>query len=213
MSRTRDLLRLAAADRRRIGLYLLGGWAMFALIFIIAMNDLGCASCPEETVDRFLGMKVLHFCLLYAMAPWVIFILGVHQNTGVMVNLPLSRRQINQSLLLSGGILFLCCLPAWAFLVWQLPINGIPIHPWMFVFSAFGLLLYQLYGMLVNVFWRAAVPGIFPFLIFPPHSHETFKEVFETMTTPWPSVILLVLVLLAIPRVLARPLPRNVRCS
>ena len=93
MVRTRDLLHLAGADRARIGYYMLGGWAMFFLIFVIAMNDVGCESCPETEVGPFLGMKILNFCLLYAMAPWVIFILGVPHNSGVLTSLPLSRQQ------------------------------------------------------------------------------------------------------------------------
>ncbi len=212
MAGTTELLHMIGADWRRVVYYLIGGWAMFAVIAVIALYDLGCKDCPELAVDRFVGLKLLLLLLFYAMAPWVIFTLGVTHNTALRFVLPLSRRQINESMLLNGITVFLCCLPAWLLLAWLLPRHGIQLHGWMFVFTGLALIAYQMYSMRVNVFWRALVPAIFPLLIFPPHSHETFRRPLEMVTTPWPSLVMIILILLWMPSVLAARVRLQDRC-
>ena len=67
------------ADWRRLAGWLAGGWAIFALVLLLALVDLGCRGCPAGTVDRFTAMKVLLFCLVYAMAPWVFSVHVLHR--------------------------------------------------------------------------------------------------------------------------------------
>ena len=54
MAGTTDLLALVRADWRRLLGWLLGGWAVFALVLMLALAYLGCRGCPAGTVDRFL---------------------------------------------------------------------------------------------------------------------------------------------------------------
>lgn len=212
MAGTTTLLRFATADWRRVAIYFVAGWALFALVLVIALNDLGCKECELGSVEYFVGLKMLFYLLLYAMDPWVIFSLNVSLNTGLRFTLPLSRAQINRSMLLHGLVVFLCSLPAWGLLAWLLPHYGIALQPWMFVFAALGLLLYQMLCMRVNVFWRAIVPGMYPLLFLPPHEHELFRGFLEAMTTPWPSVLLLALIAAGTPFVLRAPVRSQDRC-
>ena len=54
MARTVDLLALIGADWRRLVGWLLGGWAVFAIVLMLALGYLGCRGCPPGTVDRFI---------------------------------------------------------------------------------------------------------------------------------------------------------------
>ena len=140
-------------------------------------------------------LHAVFLLLFYGIGPWTIFCLGVTHNAQFLLALPLRRSQINQSMILNGAIMFLCSTPSWVVLAIVLPANGIALHPWMFVFAVLAMALYQLYCMRVGVLWRAAVPAVFPFLVFPPHSHETFRGALEAVTTPWPSLLVVVLIL------------------
>ena len=111
MARTTDLLALILADWRRLGAWLLGGWAVFAVVLLLALADLGCRGCPPGTVERFTALKVLLFCLVYAMAPWVFSVHAVQHGTGMLRALPLARRDLNRFMILRGVILGLACLP------------------------------------------------------------------------------------------------------
>ena len=69
------------------------------------------------------------------------------------------------------------------------------MQPWMFVFATLTLMAYQLYSVRVHVLWRAIVPAVFPFLVFPPHRHETFRAALEAASTPWPSIVMALVIL------------------
>ena len=131
MARTIDLLALIRADWRRLGAWLLGGWTIFVLVMSLALVDLGCRGCPPGTVAPFTAMKVLLFCLVYAMAPWVFSVQSGQHGIGMLAGLPLARRDINRFVLLRGFVLGIVCLPAWGFLLWVLPRFGMAIHPWL----------------------------------------------------------------------------------
>jgi hypothetical protein len=208
MARTTDLLALIWADRRRLAAWLAGGWTVFALVMLLALTDLGCRGCPPGTVARFTTIKVLLFCLVYSMSPWAFSVHVVHLGTDILAGLPLSCRDINRFLLLRGLVLGLACLPVWGLILWVLPRFGFAIHPWLLGSVGLGLLAYQLFGMVTGTFVRVAVAAIFPFLVFPPHTHQLLRRPLEFAATPWAVVLMAVLIMLALPRVMSRPLPR-----
>jgi hypothetical protein len=204
MARTTDLLALIRADWRRLIKWLLGGWAVFALVLLLALVDLGCRGCPPGTVAAFTGIKVQLFSLVYAMAPWVFSVHVVHHGTEVLLGLPLSHRDINRFEFLRGIVLGVLCLPMWGLVLWILPRYGFMVHPWLVVFTALGLLAYQLFGMVVGLFWRVAVTAVFPFLVFPPHTHRLLGGPLEFATTPWAPTFLALALLGFMPWVLAK---------
>ena len=61
--------------------WLAGGCSIFALVLRLAVVELGCRGCPAGNVERFTAMKVLLFCLVYAMAPWVFSVHVLHRGT------------------------------------------------------------------------------------------------------------------------------------
>jgi hypothetical protein len=63
--------------------------------------------------------------------------------------------------------------------------------------------------MLTNQVVRVAVTAVFPIVIFPPHTHRLLAGPLEFAGTPWAAAIMAVLIALALPRVLDRPLPRD----
>jgi hypothetical protein len=211
VARTTDLMALVAADWRRLALWLLGGWSVFGLVLLLAMVDLGCRGCPPGTVSLFTTQKVVLFCLVYALSPWVFSVHAVHHGIGMLTGLPLSQRDINRFILVRGLVLGLLCLPAWAFVLWLLPGFGFTIPPWLAVSSLLGVLAYQLLGMVTGQVVRVAVAAVFPLLIFPPHSPRVLAGPLNFAATPWAAVLLAVLIALAVPRVLAHPLPRAER--
>jgi len=207
MARTIDLLALIRADWRRLGAWLLGGWTIFVLVMSLALVDLGCRGCPPGTVAPFTAMKVLLFCLVYAMAPWVFSVQSGQHGIGMLAGLPLARRDINRFVLLRGFVLGIVCLPAWGFLLWVLPRFGMAIHPWLVATTALAMVAYQVFGMVTKQFVRLAVVAVFPLVIFPPHTHRWLAGPLAFANTPWAAVLLGVAIAVALPRVLARPLP------
>ena len=211
MTRTIDLIALVRADWRRLAAWLLGGWLVFTVVLLLALVDLGCLDCPDRSVDRFTGLKVLLFCLVYAMAPWVFSVQALHHGTDVLRHMPLSHRDINRFMLLRGLMLGLACLPMWGLVLWVLPRFGFPVHPWLVVFAGLTVLAYQLIGMVAGKFVAVAVAAVFPILIFPPHNHRLLSGPLEFATTPWAAAILVLVIVTALPRVLSRPLPHSWR--
>ena len=207
MAGTADLFALIRADWRRLVAWLLGGWSIFALVLLMALGYLGCQGCPPGTVSRFLSMKVLLFCLVYAMGPWVFSVHDVHHGTELLARMPLSRRDINRFMLLRGILLGLACLPMWVLVFRVLPLFGMAIHPWMAVSAGLGVLAYQLFGMMANLFVRVAVFALFPLLIFPPYGPGLLAGPLNFANSPVSAVLLAVLITVALPRVLNRPLP------
>lgn len=208
MARTNDLLALIRADWRRLLGWLLGGWAIFTLVFLLALVDLGCRGCPPGTLPRFTAQKVLLFCLFYGMSPWVFSVHSVHLGTDILAGLPVTRREINGFMVLRGLVLGLCCLPVWGLVFWLLPRYGMQVHPWLAVFAGLSILAYQLFGMVTRTFTRVAVVAVFPLLIFPPHTHRLLAWPLNLASTPWPSLVLAAAILISLPVVLARPLPQ-----
>lgn len=208
-----DLLALVAADRRRLVAWLAGGWTVFAVVLSLALVDLGCHGCPPGVVDPFTAQKVLMFCLVYAMAPWLLSVHVLDQSTELLAALPLTTREINHFVVLRGGLLGLACLPLWGLVLWLLPRFGFLVHPWLVSFVALGVLAYQLFGLITGVFWRVAVAAVFPLIIFPPHTYRLLAGPLHTATTPWPSLALLLMILAAWPWVMRRARPRKGRSS
>jgi len=211
VTRTTDLLALIRADWRRLVAWLVGGWSLFALVLLLALAYLGCRGCPPGTVAPFTAMKVSLFCLVYAMAPWVFSVHSVHHGTGLLAGLPLAHRDINRFMLLRGLVLGLACLPMWVIVLRELPRFGMAVPPWLVVFTALGLLAYQLFGMVTGRFVRIAVAAVFPFLVFPPGAYRLLAAPLRIASTPWAAAILAVAIFAALPRVLARPLPQGER--
>ena len=151
MAGTTDILVLILADWRRLAAWLLGGWSIFALVLLMAVGYLGCHGCPPGTVSRFLSMKAHLFCLVYAMGPWAFSVHAVHRGTGLLAQLPLSRRDINRFMLFRGILLGVACLPMWLLVFRVLARFGMTAHPMLAVVVGLGLLAYQLFGMLTKV--------------------------------------------------------------
>lgn len=211
MAGTTDLLALVRADWRRLVSWLLGGWAVFALVLLLALVDLGCRGCPPGTVAAFTATKVALFCLVYGMAPWVFSVHSLHHGVPQLIGLPLSRRDVNRFVLLRGIVLGLACLPVWALLLWILPRYGFGVEPWLVVTAALSVFAYQLLGMCTGTFVRVTVAAVFPLIIFPPHSHRLLAGPLAFACTPWAAAILIVGIAVALPHVLNRPLPRAAR--
>ena len=211
MTRTIDLLALIRADWRRLAGWLLGGWSLFALVLLLALVDLGCRGCPAGAVARFTAMKVMLFCLVYAMSPWVISVYAVHHGTELLAGLPLTHRDINRFILLRGLVLGLACLPLWGLVLWLLPRFGMLIEPWLVVFAALGILAYQLFGMVTGQLVRVTVAAVFPLVIFPPHTYRLLAGPLRLAGTPWAAAVLALAIVLVLPWVLARPLPHTAR--
>jgi hypothetical protein len=213
MARCIDRLRLIPADGRRILLYLLAGWAMFAIIFTVALVDLGDECCFEDPGRASFITKVLLICLSYAQAPLVVYVLNMHHRVPLLINLPVSRWQINQHLLFNGVLLYACGLPLWGLIVWRLGKIGFPINIWPLVVTTLGLLAYLLHGMRVRPLWRAVVPAVYPLIVFPLHSENWIRGPLAAASSPWLALTMAVPILLAVPWILRRPIPDWARGS
>jgi hypothetical protein len=75
------------------------------------------------------------------------------------------------------------------------------------VCTGLGVLAYQLFGMVTGRLLRIAVAAAFPLLIFPPHAHRLLATPLHFASTPWAAAVMAAAIVLAVPRVLARPLP------
>jgi hypothetical protein len=158
------------ADWRRFAYLLLGGWAMFAVVFVFAYEGLTQDCCPAAAKPGLYILKILLFLLAYAQSPAVLWAqLGgnhIYFRQKLLATLPMSRTRLNLVHYATGGVLLAGGLPPMlaTYLFWRHV--GIPFEPWMAVSTLLAVAFFLVLSMR-NLFPRVLIPLFFALIIIP----------------------------------------------
>lgn len=184
--------RIVKADWRMLSMIVLGGWAMASLIIGIVYSVLADECCLDDPEQRLSVLKYLLIALAYGQSAAVIWAQSgghhIYRRHKLLATLPLSQRELNLVIYLTGAVLLAAGAPAWVAVYYGWKSLQLPFEWWMAVFALLGTV-----GFIVlstrNIFPRVLIPVIFPAIWFP-GAENVVRVPLELMTKPEASLVL-----------------------
>jgi hypothetical protein len=201
--------RIVKADWRVLSLIVLGGWAMAFLIIGLIYRGLADDCCLNDPQKRLYVLKYFLITLAYGQSAAVLWAQSgghhIYRRHKLLATLPLSQRELNLVLFLTGAVLLAAGAPAWIAVFYSWKSLELSFEPWFAVVTLLGIVGFILLSTR-NLFPRVLIPIIFPF-IFIPGTENLLRVPLEFMTTPEASIICVVATVLFGLWVVKRPTP------
>lgn len=184
--------RIVKADWRVLSLIVLGGWAMAFLIIGIVYHGFADECCLNDLQKRPYVLKYFLITLAYGQSAAVLWVQSggrhIYRRHKLLATLPLSKRQLNLVLYLTGAVLLAAGAPAWVTVFFAWKSLNLSFEPWFAVFTLLAIISFVLLSIR-NLFPRVLIPVVFPF-IFIPGTEKLLRVPLESMTSPQASMIL-----------------------
>ena len=202
--------RLVLVDWRRLLAICAAGALLWGIVLSMIVRDFR-ACCPDGAPVQ--ATKLLFVCLVYGQFPLILWLQiaarGAYLRQRITDVLPLSVRQLNVLRLTIALLLFLAGLVLWELTVLVWLWFRQPIAIWLFPATALLVAAFTLLS-LRNLFPRVAIGVLLP-LVVVPGAEQVLRIPLQWLSTPWPTLALLALVIPWSVYVIRRSPPRWTR--